>query len=142
MNFGRARPREEPEINFIPLIDVLLVILIFLMVTTTYSKFTELQVNLPSASGEAGGERPAEIIVGVSAEGQFLVDREIVTARDAMALARQIQRAAKDKKDPTVIVHADAGATHQSVVQVLEAARMAGLPRVSFAAQASGTATK
>ncbi len=137
MNFGKGRLRDEPEINFIPLIDVLLVILIFLMVTTTYSKFTELQVNLPTASNAAGSEKPSQIIIGVSAEGQFLVDHELITARDANAFAATLRRAAKDKVDPVVIVHADAGATHQSVVQVLEAARLAGLAKVSFAAQQS-----
>lgn len=135
MNFGKGRLRDEPEINFIPLIDVLLVILIFLMVTTTYSKFTELQVNLPSSGQTATSDRPTQIIIGVSSDGQFLVDRELVTVRDATAFAAVLRRAAKDKNDPTVIVHADAGATHQSVVQVLEAARLAGLAKISFAAQ-------
>ncbi len=139
MNFGKGRLRDDPEINFIPLIDVLLVILIFLMVTTTYSKFTELQVNLPTASTSAGSEPPAQIIIGVAADGKILVDRELVTARDATAFAAVLRRSAKDKTDPVLIVHADAGATHQAVVQVLEAARLAGLAKVSFAAQQSAT---
>ena len=66
MNLRGVRTRDEPEINFIPLIDVLLVILIFLMVTTTYSKFAELQITLPTADAEKAPQRPAEIDIAVT----------------------------------------------------------------------------
>jgi biopolymer transport protein ExbD len=139
VNFRRALRREEPEINFIPLIDVLLVILIFLMVSTTYAKYSELQVNLPSAAGEPSPERPAEMVVGVAADGRYTVDKRPVPFRDPAAFAQELQQVAAGRKDVIVIIYADAGASHQSVVNVLESARLAGLPKVTFAAQ-SGTA--
>lgn len=140
MNFRRSLRREEPEINFIPLIDVLLVILIFLMVTTTFAKYSELQVNLPSATGEPTNDRPAELVVGVAADGHYTVDKRVVVFRDPAGFAQELQRVAAGRKDPIVIIYADAGASHQAVVNVLESARLAGLAKVTFAAQ-SGAAT-
>jgi biopolymer transport protein ExbD len=136
VNFRRAVRREEPEINFIPLIDLLLVILIFLMVTTTYSKFTELQVNLPSAGAAKPEDRPREVVVAISNDGRYLIDNAPVAFASANGLAADLRRAAGSDREPTVVIYADAGATHQSVVNVLEAARLAGLARVNFAAQA------
>lgn len=135
MNFRRGIRRDEPEINFIPLIDVLLVILIFLMVTTTYSKFTELQVDLPSADADKAAERPSEIVVAVASDGRYLLDAGKPQFVAAPALAAELRRAAAERKDPVLVIYADAGATHQAVVGVLEAARQAGVARVSFAAQ-------
>ena len=140
MNFRRGVRREEPEINFIPLIDLLLVILIFLMVTTTFSKFAELQVNLPAASAERSAERPAEIAVAISSDGRYQIDRTAVAFRDAGGLAQDLLRAAGNKREPIVVIYADAGASHQSVVNVLEASRLAGLARVSFATNSAPTA--
>ena len=142
MNFRRGIRRDEPEINFIPLIDLLLVILIFLMVTTTYSKFTELQVDLPGANADKAAERPSEIVVAVSADGRFMLDAGNPQFVDAAALASELSRAAASRKDPVLVVHADAGARHQAVVSVLEAARQAGVSRVTFAAQAGGGASR
>ena len=138
MNFGRGRSREEPEINLIPMIDVLLVILIFLMVTTTYSKFSELQVNLPSAAVDPAVDRPIEIAVSVGADGRYAIDGTAVAFRDAPAFAQALARGAQGRREPTVVVYADAGASHQAVVNVLEAARLAGLGKVSFATQTGG----
>jgi biopolymer transport protein ExbD len=134
MNFRKPRP-EEPEINLIPFIDVLLVVLIFLMLSTTYSKFTELQLTLPSAEAEKLRDRPAEIIVSVAADGRYAVNRQAVEGRNVDKLSAALAAAAKDLKDPVVIVSADATAAHQSVINVLDAARRAGLPRLTFAAQ-------
>jgi biopolymer transport protein ExbD len=134
MNFRKPRP-EEPEINLIPFIDVLLVVLIFLMLSTTYSKFTELQLTLPSAEADKLRDRPAEIIVSVAADGRYAVNRQAVESRNVDKLAAALTAAAKEQKDPVVIVSADATATHQSVINVLDAARRAGLPRLTFAAQ-------
>ncbi|MED5619035.1 ExbD/TolR family protein [Ideonella sp. BN130291] len=137
MNFRRRHP-EEPEINLIPFIDVLLVILIFLMLSTTYSKFTELQVTLPSADAEQLRDRPAEIVVAVSADGRYAVNRKAVEGRSVELLTAELAAAAAGQKDAVVIVSADATAAHQSVVNVLDAARRAGLPRLTFATQTSG----
>jgi biopolymer transport protein ExbD len=134
MNFRKPRP-EEPEINLIAFIDVLLVVLIFLMLSTTYSKFTELQLTLPSADAEKLRDRPAEIIVSVAADGRYAVNRQAVDGRNVQSLAAALSAASKDQKDPVVIVSADATAAHQTVINVLDAARRAGLPRLTFAAQ-------
>jgi biopolymer transport protein ExbD len=136
MNF-RTRSREEPEINLIPFIDVLLVVLIFLMLSTTYSKFTELQLRLPVADADAQRDHPREVIVGVASDGRYTVNRQPVGARSLDALAAAMAEAAKAGKDPVVIVSADAAAPHQSVITVLEAARRTGLQQVTFAAQSS-----
>ena len=138
MNFHRQRP-EEPEINLIPFIDVLLVILIFLMLSTTYSRFTELQVNLPTANAEKLPERPGEIIVAVSGDGRYSVRGELVDGRSVEQLRAVLSAAAAGNRDAMVIVSADALAAHQSVMNVLDAARRAGLVRLTFAAQAGGT---
>ncbi len=142
MDFRKGTRRDDPEINLIPFIDVLLVILIFLMITTTYSKFTALQITLPTADTEKAIEQPLEINVGVDAQGHYAVDNTPVAARDAAALADELKNAAnakgQSKQDPVVIINADATATHQSVINVLEAARIAGLEKVTFAAQTSG----
>jgi biopolymer transport protein ExbD len=142
MNFRKGKGREDPEINLIPFIDVLLVILIFLMVTTTYSKFTALQITLPTADAEKAVEQPFEINVAVDAQGRYAINNVQTAARDAAALAEDLKTAANPKRqsknDAVVIINADATAAHQSVINVLEAARLAGFDRVTFAAQTSG----
>ena len=134
MKFGR-RPPEEPEINLIPFIDVLLVVLIFLMLSTTYSRFTELQVNLPTADAEKLRERPGEVIVAVSADGRYAINRKGVEGRSVELLTAELAAAAGGKSDTVVIISADALAAHQTVVNVLDAARRAGLQRLTFASQ-------
>ncbi|MBZ8138682.1 biopolymer transporter ExbD [Rubrivivax gelatinosus] len=134
MRFSRRRP-EEPEINLIPFIDVLLVVLIFLMLSTTYSRFTELQISLPAADAEKLRERPAEIIVAVAADGRYAIDRQLVDGRSVEQLAAGLTEAAKGRQDVVVIISADAMAAHQSVINVLDAARRAGLSRLTFASQ-------
>ena len=136
MNF-RTTSRDEPEINLIPFIDVLLVVLIFLILSTTYSKFTELQLKLPVADVDAQRDYPKEIIVSVSSDGAYGVNAAAIGGRSAEALASAIQTAAKAGKDSVVIINADASAKHQSVITVMEAARRAGLTRITFATQPS-----
>jgi biopolymer transport protein ExbD len=135
MNFRRHHRHEEPEINLIPFIDVLLVILIFLMLSTTYSRFTELQLNLPAADAEQLRERPGEIIVSVSSDGRYMLNHRQVDGRSVELLAAELKAAADGRSDTVLIVSADALSTHQSVINVLDAARRAGLARLSFAAQ-------
>jgi biopolymer transport protein ExbD len=136
MNF-RPRPKEEPEINLIPFIDVLLVILIFLMLSTTYSKFTEIQITLPVADVDAQRDYPKEVLVSVSSEGDYTVNKLAVAGRSAGDLANALQAGANAGKESVVIIHADAAARHQAVITVMEAARRAGLSQITFASQAS-----
>lgn len=138
MNF-RSRTKEEPEINLIPFIDVLLVILIFLMLSTTYSKFTQMQLRLPVADTEVHRDSPKEMIVSVASDGNFSVNKLPVPARTLDALASAMTVAAQAGKDTVVIVSADASARHQSVITVMEAARRAGLSQITFATQSSQT---
>jgi len=136
MNF-RPRAKEEPEINLIPFIDVLLVVLIFLMLSTTYSKFTELQLRLPIADADTQRDYHKEVIVGVASDGRYTVNRQPVAGRSVEAVSTALTEAAKAGKDSVIIVSADATAPHQSVITVLEAARRSGLNQVTFAAQSS-----
>ena len=129
------RHSEEPEINLIHFIDVLLVVLIFLMLSTTYSKFTELQVTLPTADADKLKERPAEVIVAVSGDGRYVVNHQPVEGRSVELLSAALTAAADGHADAMVIVSADASSAHQSVINVMDAARRAGLNRLTFAAQ-------
>jgi biopolymer transport protein ExbD len=134
MNFRKHR-HDEVEINLIPFIDVLLVILIFLMLTTTYSKFTELQITLPVADAERSRDHPKEVIVSVAADGRYAVNRKPVDGRSVEVLTAELSAAAGGAQDSMVIVSADATAAHQSVVNVMDAARRAGLAKLTFATQ-------
>ena len=131
----RRRHDEEPEINLIPLIDVMLIVLIFLAVSTTYSRFTELQIELPRADANKPQTRPNEIQIAITADGRYAVDRQIVPFAEPSAFAQQLVKAAEGRNNPVVVINADAQAPHQSVIGVMEAARIAGLPRIAFAAQ-------
>ncbi|MGH8735183.1 MAG: ExbD/TolR family protein [Burkholderiales bacterium] len=137
MNFQRGKEKEPLEINLVPMIDVMLVILIFLMITTTYSKYTELQINLPSAQAERQAERPNEITVLVNAQGQYVINRTAVAFRGVEQLAEELKRAGAALKEPVVVISADAAATHQSVIRVMEAARIAGLSQITFTTQSN-----
>jgi biopolymer transport protein ExbD len=139
MNF-RPRQKDEPEINLIPFIDVLLVVLIFLMLSTTYSKFTELQLKLPVADAEAQRDYPKEVIVAVSSDGRYSIRGVPVQGRSVDAVAQALSQAAQAGKDSVVIISADAAATHQSVITVMEAARRSGLDHITFATQSSAQA--
>jgi biopolymer transport protein ExbD len=139
MNF-RSRPKEEPEINLIPFIDVLLVVLIFLMLSTTYSKFTEIQLKLPVADADAQRDYPKELIVTVSSEGNYGVNRLALPGRSLEDLSAALTEAAKGGKDTVVVISADASARHQAVITVMEAARRSGLHQVTFATQSSASA--
>jgi biopolymer transport protein ExbD len=134
MKFRRAYI-EEPEMNLIPLIDVMLVVLIFLAVSTTYSRFTQLQIELPSADAERTPTRLQEIQVAVTADGRFAIDKAVVPMTDAESMAELLRVAAQGSTAPLIVINADAQAPHQAVVTVMEAARLAGVTHLSFATQ-------
>ncbi|MFN3376850.1 MAG: ExbD/TolR family protein [Burkholderiaceae bacterium] len=138
MNF-RPRTQEEPEINLIPFIDVLLVILIFLVLTTTYSKFTEMQLTLPVADAAAQRDYPKEIVVTVASDGRYAVNKQPLEGRSVDLVAAALARVAAGQKDSVLIISADAMASHQSVITVMEAARRSGLAQITFATQSSAT---
>ena len=136
----RHGSREEPEINLIPFIDVLLVVLIFLMLSTTYSKFTEMQLRLPVADVEAQRDYPKEVIVAVSADGRYSINKNVLPDRSVEAVAAALAAASGGARDSVVIISADANAAHQSVITVMEAARRAGLVQITFATQSAAQA--
>lgn len=138
MNFHRRlRASDEPEINLIPFIDVLLVVLIFLMLSTTYSKFTEMQIRLPVADTDVQKDRPKELIVAVSSQGDYVLNRQSVSGRSVDSLAAALASATQGGGSFNIIISADAAASHQSVITVMEAARRSGLNQITFAAQSS-----
>ena len=133
MRFSNPK-QNEPEINLIAFIDVLLVVLIFLMMTTTYGRLTQLDLRLPQADTTPQQERPSEIRINVSSDGQIVVQQAAVTGNVA-ALAQALTVAAKNINNPLVVIIADARASHQSVMLVLEAAQNSGLQQITFSAQ-------
>ena len=140
MKFGRPRS-SEPEINLIPFIDVLLVVLIFLMLSTTYGRLTQIDLKLPTADSAQQQEKPNEIRVSVSSDGRYVVQKKSIDGSDIQAIGQALSEAAKDTANPLVVISADARASHQSVIQVLEAAQNAGLQQVTFTAQSRSQAT-
>lgn len=137
MDFRRGKQEEPLEINLVPLIDVMMVILIFLMITTTYSKYTELQINLPTADAEKQLERPNEINVVVNAQGSLVINRVPMPFTNVETLADALRKVAVSLKDPVIVISADANATHQQVVRVMEAARLAGVSQITFTTQSN-----
>ena len=134
MNF-RGRQRDtDPDINLIPLIDVLLVIVIFVMLTTTWNRLTQININLPFADAQKASEKNRMVVLVVSAQGAYSINKVPVPARNAQALAAALTAVAEN--DARLIISADALASHQSVVHAMEAARLAGLSRITFATQA------
>ncbi len=135
MNFRRGRREDYPEINLIPFIDILLVIVIFLAVTTTYARFAELKINLPTSTAEQTPTQPKQIEVAVAEDGRYQIDERALGDANIDTLAAALQAAAASQTDPVVVINADARATHQAVVNVMEAARRVGLARITFATQ-------
>ncbi len=137
MNFMRGRTREEPEINLIPMIDVLLVILIFLMVTTSYSQFSGLRINLPQATGESENDKGSALInVSIDATEHYAINTEVTPFTGVPDLADALRKAAGNAKNPVIVINADARTPHQAVINVMEAARSAGIGSITFKTEA------
>ena len=135
MNFRRGRAREELDLNLIPLIDILIVILIFLFLTTTYSRYSELQINLPEAAADPKNERPTVITVAVDANGRYAINGAATAFGGTQSFANALREAAKGNREPVIAISADAKATHQAVIDVMESARLAGYNQISFTTQ-------
>jgi biopolymer transport protein ExbD len=136
MNFQRGKAHEELEMNLVPLIDVLLVIIIFLIVSATFARTSELQINLPTAEAVSPVDKPLVVTVEVDASGRYMVNGNEVAGGDVGQIASALTKAAGSGKDPTIVINADAKATHQSVVNVMEASRQANYTHITFATQA------
>lgn len=135
MNFQRGKQHEDLEMNLVPLIDVLLVIIIFLVVNATFSRMSELQINLPTAQANPVEQKPAIINVGIDASGHYVIEKIAVNGSDVAVIVSALQNAVAGAKDPTIVINADAKTAHQSVINVMEAARQAGYTHITFATQ-------
>lgn len=135
MDFRRGRREDYPDINLIPFIDILLVVVIFLAVTTTYARFAELKINLPTSGAEQTQTKPRQIEVAVSEGGQYQINEQVLRDGSVDSLADALKRAAGNEAEPVVVINADARAAHQSVINVMEAARRVGMSRITFATQ-------
>ena len=135
MNFKPKSSSPEPEINLVPFIDVLLVVLIFLMLTTTWSRLTEIHLNLPVADASATRERPRQIVMTITSQGQYAIDKSPIGGSSVGALVAVLTPLAH--QDTMLVISADASATHQTVINAMEAARRSGLSKITFAAQAA-----
>ncbi len=135
MNFQRGRRNEELEMNLVPLIDVLLVIIIFLVVSATFSRTSELQINLPTAEANSPQDKPLVITVEVDATGHYLVNGNAVDGANVARITAALTKAGGNGKEPTIVINADAKTTHQSVINVMEAARQANYTHITFATQ-------
>jgi biopolymer transport protein ExbD len=133
---------EEPELNLIPLIDVMLIVLIFLAVTTTYSRYAELRIELPKADAKAAHNRPNEVVIGVTADGRYALDKKLLAKSDVSGLVDALSLATRGRTDVLLVIHADAQTPHQAVINVMEAARIAQLPRISFVTERQSAAAR
>jgi len=137
MNAGRSSRSfsyAEPEINLIAFIDVLLVILIFLMISTTFTKFQEITITLPTASGIETVDSAREINIAVSSDGRFALNGKVMNRAQLGSALKQMNTALE--QNLRISIDADARAPHQAVMTVLELARDAGLPNIAFSSQA------
>jgi biopolymer transport protein ExbD len=135
MNFRQQRADDEPEINLIPLIDVLLVILIFLAATTSFTRLNQIKVELPQARADAIDS--SAINLAISQDGLYALNGELLANDSVDDIAGALREASRGQEQPTLVINADAQSTHQSVVQAMQAARLAGIRRVNFATQSA-----
>lgn len=139
MKFRIGR-NEDPELNLVPLIDVMLMTLIFLVVTTSFSKEAHLRIRLPEASAEAKTEQVGLRIV-IDAKGQYFINEQQLLNKTSDVLRHAMARAAGADKNPAVIIHADAKTPHEAVIRVMDAARRLGFTQLTFATQQPGPAS-
>ncbi|MFA5597706.1 MAG: biopolymer transporter ExbD [Pusillimonas sp.] len=133
MNFRRSFSADEPEINLIPLIDILLVILIFLAATTSFQRYQQLNVSLPQASAQAISGEPLRL--AISQDGLYALDAILIDSASVADIATALARASQGQDDPVLLINADAQAPHHAVITAMQAARQAGISQVSFATQ-------
>jgi len=137
MRLKRRNHDDDIELNFIPLIDVLLVVIIFLMITTTFAKLSEIKINLPVAEKNQVNEETVPIRVTITEDGRYFINDEPLVSTEIESIANVLKELAQDKQDTQVIISADANARHQSIINLMEAARKAMLSKVAFATKSN-----
>lgn len=136
MNLRRAQP-EGLELNLIPLIDIVFMLLIFFIVTTTFNRETEMSVDLPVANADPLVAENETVEISINAEGRFYINRQEVIDTDIETLKRALEKVAAGRKDPPLIISADGKTPHQSVITAMDAARQLGFIHLTFATQLS-----
>lgn len=142
MNFGASEEQDETSIELTPLIDVVFLLLIFFMISTTFTKETALKINLPEANGDVSAEQPVSVEVQVGAGSEYAIASSTVqSARELINSNRDTLKNAlsefKDQEKLLLIVRADKKATHDAVIKVLDVAQELGLTNITFATKQS-----
>ena len=131
----RPQPKEELELNITPLIDVVFLLLIFFMVSTTFERESEIKITLPKVSQE-GGEAESQVVhVAIDANERIYIDERPLEDSRPATIRAAIAASGQALEDPAVMIEADAGVSHQAVVRVMDAARQSGLVKITFATQ-------
>jgi len=134
MNFQSQR-RDEVELNITPLIDVVFLLLIFFMVSTTFERESEINITLPEASKDITEAKPDAIRIAIDTESRIYINDRALINSQLTTIKQGLSDALKNLQDAPVIISADAGTSHQMVVKVMDAARQLGLVRITFATQ-------
>ncbi|MFP4131518.1 ExbD/TolR family protein [Thiohalospira sp.] len=133
MNLRPQRRREEPDINLTPLIDVVFLLLIFFMVSTSFQRDTQIPLRLPEAESETMETDATVVEVGIDGEGRYFVNRDALVNDQRSTIRRAIEKAAGEADSPQIIISADRSTSHEAVVRAMDAARHAGYNRITLA---------
>ena len=129
----RRRQDDSPDITLTPLIDVVFLLLIFFMVSTTFSQHAQLEIELPEASSEEQQEQSENIEIAIDVKGRYYVNgRQLVNSQPG-TLRQAMREAAGEQRAPVIVISADANTPHQSVVTAMDAARQLGFTHLNFA---------
>ena len=132
----RPQRRDDVELNITPLIDVVFLLLIFFMVSTTFDRESEINITLPEASEEYTEVEIDKIEISIDAEGRIYVNEQVLLNSQLNTIREALRNAAYDLDEPQILISADAEATHQAVVRVMDAARQLDLVKITFATTA------
>ncbi|MDO9371282.1 MAG: biopolymer transporter ExbD [Gammaproteobacteria bacterium] len=134
MNLRRTR-RDEPELNLIPLVDILFVVLIFFIVTTTFNRDAGITLTLPEASAGAEAKQDTTLGIVIDAEGRYYINQQQVVNTSPETLKRALQQVAAELHDAPVVISADAKTPHQAVITAMDVARQLGFVHITLATQ-------
>ena len=133
----RHNRRRDPELNITPLIDVVFLLLIFFMVSTTFDKQAELNIELPEASGKVTPSEQFKIEIGIDGEGRYFINKRSIKDDSLVTLKRALELTMADHKEPKLIISADRKTPHEAVIRAMDAARQVGLTHLTFATRQS-----
>jgi biopolymer transport protein ExbD len=131
----RPRRRAEPNIDLTPLIDVVFLLVIFFMVSTSFRQESDIEIELPQASQPAGPAQPQRLEISIDARGRFFINDQPITGNDVDALKTRLRTLAKGNRDLPFIIRADGQTPHRAVVTAMDAARQLGFRRLAIATQ-------